>query len=214
MGNEENIEKNPSTEEQIKAAARRVFTQKGYAATRTRDIAEEAGINLALINYYFRSKEKLFDIIMLEHIQIFANSVLGIVDDRNTTLQQKLQILIDHYIDMLIDNPNLPLFILNEVNADPEKLIKKVGINNAEHKKLYISTQLQEMVMNTGLPPFNPIHLLMNIVSLTIFPFVGSPLIRNRTGLSIDEFNQLMRERKKLIPIWIQAILTSGTTGQ
>ena len=61
------IEKNPSTEEKIKEAARRVFTKKGYAATRTRDIAEESGYNLALINYYFRSKEKLFDIVMLEH---------------------------------------------------------------------------------------------------------------------------------------------------
>ncbi len=64
------IEINASTEEKIKEAARRVFTQKGYAATRTRDIAEESGLNLALINYYFRSKEKLFDIIMLEHLQI------------------------------------------------------------------------------------------------------------------------------------------------
>ena len=59
----------PSTEEKIKIAARSVFHKKGYAATRTRDIAEEAGINLALLNYYFRSKEKLIDIIMTETMQ-------------------------------------------------------------------------------------------------------------------------------------------------
>ena len=60
-----------STEEKIKAAARKVFTRKGFAATRTRDISEEAGINLALLNYYFRSKEKLFDLVMMENMQHF-----------------------------------------------------------------------------------------------------------------------------------------------
>src|ERR1700743_21623 len=99
-------EKNASTEEKIKEAARRVFTKKGYAATRTRDIAEESGFNLALINYYFRSKEKLFDIVMVEHIQTFIHSVMGIVNDRDTTLQQKMEELIGHYIDMLIKNPD------------------------------------------------------------------------------------------------------------
>ena len=80
------IEKNTSTEEKIKGAASRVFTQKGYAATRTRDIAEESGLNLALINYYFRSKEKLFDIIIVEHLQLFIHSVMGIVNDPKTTI--------------------------------------------------------------------------------------------------------------------------------
>lgn len=213
MSKLENIEKNPTTEELIKEAARRVFTQKGYAATRTRDIAEEAGINLALINYYFRSKEKLFDIIMMEHIMTFVHSVMGIVDDRTTTLEEKLQILIDHYIDMLISNPNLPIFILNEVNVDPKRLIDRLGIGIEKRKQVYMMQQLQEM-MAKGMPPYNPIHLLMNIVGLTIFPFVGSPLIRNRTGLSIEEFNKLMIERKKLIPVWIKTIMITGTTEQ
>src|SRR6186997_2175697 len=114
MGNEENIEKNPSTEEQIKDAARRVFTQKGYAATRTRDIAEESGCNLALINYYFRSKQKLFDIIMLEHIQSFVVSIMPILNDRHTTLKEKVAALVSHYIDMLKESPDLPIFILSE----------------------------------------------------------------------------------------------------
>src|ERR1700733_234885 len=122
----EAIEKNTSTEEKIKEAAKRVFTQKGYSATRTRDIAEESGINLALINYYFRSKEKLFDIIILEQMQLFIHSVMGIVNDPATTLQEKLENLISHYIDMLIHNPYIPLFILSEINADPEKLIEKI----------------------------------------------------------------------------------------
>src|ERR1700733_13708884 len=92
----EAIEKNASTEEKIKAAARKVFTQKGYAATRTRDIAEESGLNLALINYYFRSKEKLFDIIMVENMQLFVHSVIDLLNDTKTTLQEKIKVLVGH----------------------------------------------------------------------------------------------------------------------
>src|ERR1035441_5179221 len=128
------IEKNPSTEEKIKEAARLVFTRKGYAATRTRDIAEESGYNLALINYYFRSKEKLFDLIMLEHLQLFLNSVMGIVNNPETTLQKKIEDLISHYIDMLIKNPDIPIFVLSEVNANPQKLISKLGFKKMKHE--------------------------------------------------------------------------------
>ena len=208
METKPDIEKNDSTEEKIKEAARRVFTRKGYAATRTRDIAEESGFNLSLINYYFRSKEKLFDIIMLEHIQVFIHSIFGIVNDEKTSLFEKMEILVGHYIDMLIENPDLPLFILNEINADPTKLINRLGIDLERKTPPYIVKQLKELAATKQLPPYNPVHILMNVVSLTIFPFIGSPLIRNRTGLSVDEFNKLMQERKRLIPIWLQSMFT------
>src|ERR1035437_6883824 len=138
------IEKNTSTEEKIKEAARRVFTKKGYAATRTRDIAEESGYNLALINYYFRSKEKLFDIIMLEHLQTFIHSVMGILNDPSTTLQEKIEVLIGHYIDMLIKNPDLPIFVLSAINADPKNLVTRIGFN-ARHEDTYIVKQWKEL---------------------------------------------------------------------
>ncbi len=204
------IEKNSSTEEKIKEAARRVFTSKGYAATRTRDIAEESGYNLALINYYFRSKEKLFDLIMLETLQAFVHSVQSILNDPTTSLNEKLEIMVSHYIDMLKANPGLPLFILNEINADPTKLMAKVGIADLGREQLYVAKQWQEMAAQKKLPPINPLHIMMNLVSMTIFPFVGSPLIRNKFGLSTDEFNALMDERKKLIPVWIRAIIESS----
>ena len=75
MAKKKSVEVDLSTEEKIKEAAKKVFLKKGYAATRTRDIAEEAGINLALLNYYFRSKEKLFDLIMLEKLEKFFGAI-------------------------------------------------------------------------------------------------------------------------------------------
>src|SRR4051812_36042236 len=104
-----------STEEKIQKAARKVFTQKGYAATRTRDIAEEAGINLALLIYYFRSKEKLFEIIMLEKMQKFFSVLLPIINNTATTLENKIDGIASNYIDLLTANEDLPLFILSEV---------------------------------------------------------------------------------------------------
>ncbi len=119
------MEKKPkdiSTEEKIKAAARKIFTKKGYSATRTRDIAEEAGINLALLNYYFRSKEKLFDLVMLENFGQFIHGVRALFNDQDSSLEQKIEALVDFYISQLILNPDLPMFVLNEIRSDPKKL--------------------------------------------------------------------------------------------
>ncbi len=205
----EAIEKNTSTEEKIKEAARRVFTQKGYAATRTRDIAEESGLNLALINYYFRSKEKLFDIIMIEHLQLFIHSVMDIVNDPATTLQEKIENLIGHYIDMLIKNPNIPIFVLSELHADPTKLISKIGFDNINREEIYLIKQWKEVAAARKLT-INPIHIIINVLSMTIFPFVASPLLRNRTGMSVEAFNKVMEERKKLIPMWVSAMMKAS----
>ena len=201
------IETNASTEEKIKEAARRVFTRKGYAATRTRDIAEESGYNLALINYYFRSKEKLFDIIMLDNLHLFIHSVMAIVNDPSTTLQEKIEILISHYIDMLIKNPDIPIFVLSEINANPAKLASKLGFSKLQHGNIYLVKQWNELAATKNTPKINPLHIIMNVLSMTIFPFVASPLLRNRTGISIEEFNKLMEERKKLIPVWINTLM-------
>jgi len=201
-------ENSASTEEKIKEAARRVFIKKGYAATRTRDIAEESGFNLALINYYFRSKQKLFDMIMVEHLQLFIQSILPIVNNPATTLYEKIEMAISHYIDMLIKNPDLPIFVLSEINADPGKLLAKLGIDGKRHKELYVVKQWKELEAAKKIPTVNPVHIMMNVISMIIFPFVGSPLIRSRTGLSLEQFNVLMEERKKLIPVWVKSMIS------
>jgi AcrR family transcriptional regulator len=199
-------EQNTSTEEKIKAAARIVFMRKGYAATRTRDIAEESGLNLALINYYFRSKENLFNIVMLELCQLFVSSVKELLNDHNTTLQQKVEKLVHHYIDMLLANPGMPFFILNEANNNPEMLLSKIGMSG-EVENLYIISQWKEHQKRTGLH-INPLHIILNTISMTVFPFAAAPILRTKSKISPDAYNQLMIERKTLIPQWIAMILS------
>src|SRR5688500_11982834 len=117
-----------TTEERIKAAARKVFTKKGFAATRTRDIAEEAGINLALLNYYFRSKQKLFDIVMLENMQRFMMVLHGVFNTESTSLNEKVAAIATNYINLLKEHPDLPLFVLSEIRANPDKLAVNMGV--------------------------------------------------------------------------------------
>src|ERR1035437_8679176 len=114
-----------TTEEKIIVAARRLFTTKGYSAVKTRDIAREAGINLALLNYYFRSKEKLFELITKENFHYFMQVISEIVNDKKTSLWQKIEMLVANYIEMLSLNPDMPLFVLSLAKQDPQRM--KIG---------------------------------------------------------------------------------------
>jgi len=205
----EAVEKNSSTEEKIKEAARKVFLQKGYAATRTRDIAEEAGFNLALLNYYFRSKEKLFDIIMLETMQQFLHSVREILSDEQTSLQEKLELLVERYIDVLIKNPEMPFFILNEVRQDPKKLVSKIGLKQ-KLAETYFIQQIREVAGKEL--AMHPMQIIMNLMGMIVFPFIAKPIVQHMGNLDQDAFNALMEERKKLIPIWLHGVLTTKKT--
>lgn len=199
-------EVNTSTEEKIKEAARKVFIKKGYAAARTRDIAEEAGINLALLNYYFRSKEKLFEIVMLEKLLHFAEGIKDILNDKQTTLEQKIETLVNNYISMLMQQPDLPLFVLHELRTNSKKIAMEIDRKTFINKS-YFMQQVKEAIKNGKIAAVNPLHLLMNIIGLTIFPFVASPIIQNIGGLKQQEFTTLMEERKKLIPKWIKTAM-------
>lgn len=196
----------PSTEEKIKNAARKVFTQKGYSGTKTRDIAEEAGINLALLNYYFRSKEKLFDIIMLESFQEFMRSMISVFNDEKTSLEKKIESMVSNYIDLLIKQPDIPLFILSELRNNPNEIIKKMSLDNNLMKSFFMK-QIQQAIKEGKISDISPVHFFMNMMSLTVFPFVASPMLKNLGDLQQKDFDKLMLERKKLIPRWIKATM-------
>lgn len=195
------IEDDSSTEEKIKKAARKVFMQKGYAATRTRDIAEEAGINLALLNYYFRSKEKLFNEVMREKIQQFFGILLPIISDPSTKLEVKIDLMVSSYIDMLTANPDLPLFVLGEMKGQTDNLKKILPVQKISNKISFIQ-QLKEKR-----PDINPIQFLMTILGIIVFPFVARPAFELIAATNKNELQGIFQERKKLIPVWVKAML-------
>lgn len=198
-------ESNVSTEEKIKRAATEVFAQKGYAATRTRDIAEAAGINLALLNYYFRSKQKLFDGIMLEKLQELFGRISPIFTDTTTSLEKKIETLVDYYIETLIKNPELPLFVLSEIRTHPQSLSHTIQI-----AELFTTSSFAEQ-LKTKRPDTNPLQFIMCLLGMTVFPFVAKPLLKSKTAIDEASFVAMMAERKKLIPLWMNTILETPT---
>jgi AcrR family transcriptional regulator len=200
------IKTDVSTEEKIKQAARRLFTERGFDAVKTRDIAEEAGINLALINYYFRSKQKLFDIVMIENMEQFIDRLNPILENQELTTDDMLNELTASYIDLLLRNPDLPFFIMKEMRGDKNKLHyvkgKMTGIRNNFIKRVGGN------IPNDALGALGIGHLTMNFMSMILFPFIARPLMMEVNDFSKKEFDSLMEERKKMIPIWFKAIMT------
>lgn len=194
-----NMSKEQSTEQKIIDAADKIFTQKGYAAARTRDIAEEAGINLALLNYYFRSKKKLFQLVMTEKLTQFLSVLLPIVDNEKLDLDEKLEILTENYFKLLTENPQLPVFIINEIQTNPDEYQIKTLINEVL-KNSSLMKQIKERS-----PETDPIQIFTSLLGLAIFPFIAKPLFFNDE----EEFRQKMEERKKLVIKWVHAIIDS-----
>lgn len=201
------MEKDITTEERIKEAARKLFQQKGYGMTKSRDIAEEAGINLALLNYYFRSKEKLFELIMGESLHNLIAFLSGIMNNEKLSLPEMIDRIVEKYIDLLIENPNLPLFVLGQIQADPGKFIEKSGFPLNIVKTSRLQRLLEKQIEDSGLKEVSPTHIIINVVSMTIFPFIGKPLLLSIFGLDEESYWQFISERRKLIPKEIKTFL-------
>jgi AcrR family transcriptional regulator len=194
-----------STEERIKQAARKLFTQNGFAATRTRDIASEAGINLALLNYYFRSKQKLFDLVMMENFRQFLSGMTVNFHDPTLTIEDRLERIVTAYVDFLNKFPDLPLFILNEIRGNPSKIAQQINQEVKPARSAFFK-ELQE-AKKEGRIELEPFHFVANLVGLTVFPFVSRPLLQRVTGVSDEQFLKLMEERKQLVPMWIKMMM-------
>lgn len=195
-----------STEEKIKTAARKIFHEKGYSGTRTRDIAEEAGINLALLNYYFRNKKRLFELVMSDSLEDFFSSIRVAFVDTSTDLDQKIHIIINNYLDQLTANPNIPIFLLNELRSNPDALVKKSELRGVLNSSSFME-QLEERLKETKQTDINPFHLIVNILGLTVFPFMASPMIKEMRQINDEQFMAFIEERRTLIPQWIQLMI-------
>ena len=194
-----------TTEEKILEAASEVFTEKGFSGTRTRDIAEKAGINLALLNYYFRSKEKLFEQVMKAKIILLFGQILPIITNEKTTLEEKIDLASEKYFEILSKNPNLPLFVISEIQKKNSNITKIIPVNKIFENSVIIK-QIKEKR-----PEINPLHYLVNFLAMTIFPFVAKPVFNAFELTNEAEYHQFISERRKLVPIWMKQLLEIKT---
>ncbi len=195
-------EKDKTTEEKILAAAKKVFVSKGMAGARMQDIADEAGINKALLHYYFRNKEKLFEVIFMEAAsKLFPR--INEVFTSDLPLFEKIESFCSEYITVVSENPYLPLFVLNEINQNPEYFLQKVWSGQSKPQPEKFLQQIEREVKKGTIKKISPVSLLMNLVSLTIFPFVAKPMFQKNLGLDELQFRSIMEQRKKEIPKFI-----------
>lgn len=184
------------TEEKIFEAATDVFVEKGMDGARMQDIADHAGINKALLHYYFRTKDKLFNAVF-EMIAKRIFRKFAPVFDKNLTLEEKIRFFFKEHITFLQENPRLPGFLLNEVNRNPErikKLLKSVDFDMV-WKNIY--DQHEEELRRYNITKERMPQLMISMAAISVFPFAAKGILEGILGnLNID-FNDFMEERKE-----------------
>ena len=138
---------------------------------------------------------------MLETIRDFMSKMVEVYNDEKTTLEEKLKLTSSKYIDMIIAEPHLPMFVVNELKNNPSSVLKIIRGKMIMESKLV--DQYNDGVKKGLYKKEDPIHFVINILSLIVFPFISSPIIIKMKKLSRKEFNEMMNERKKLIPKWV-----------
>lgn len=196
----------PTTEQKIKDAARSVFIKKGFAGARMQDIADEAGINKALLHYYYRSKEKLFEVIFDEVFGAIVPAVNAIIAGVGS-VEEKLDAFVDQYITVIEANPYVPLFIIHELSQNPERFVTKIK-NRAELPNIsLLVTQLFDEISKGNMRFYNPFHLIMNILAMCAFPFVAKPMLKAVTGMSEEMWQGMMKDRREEVKRFVRQAL-------
>lgn len=199
------MEEKDSTEQKIFEAAHVEFTQRGFDGAKMQDIADRAGINKALLHYYYRSKDKLYQ--MVARAVMSKNiPTLRKVLESDLPLVEKLPLFIDKYIGVISKNHYLPLFLISEMNKHPDRFFDEV-LPKDFPKPTVLIRQVKEEVEKGNIRPIDPRHLVVNVMSLCIFPFIGKPMIRMVLSMDSKEWDLFIADRKKEVTAFVMNAL-------
>ena len=207
---EENLE--PGTEKKILEAAAKVFMRKGRLGASMQDIADEAGINRTLLHYYFRNKEKLFDTIFEKVLaSAFPTMVKAFMSER--PFMEKIRMFVDTWTDLLKENPYLPVFVIQEISLNPDRLagiIQQVGLDPDMALK-GLSRELE----SAGIVDMDPRHLIAHMLGMVLFPYIGRPLFM-KVAFRDDEqaYEQFLDDRREQVPRFINLALQGTGQGE
>lgn len=195
------------TEEKIFEAATDVFVEKGMDGARMQDIATHAGINKALLHYYFRTKDQLFNRVF-EKIAGKMFMKFAPVLDENLTLEEKIRFFFRAHISFLQDNPRFPGFILNEINRNPTR-IKKL-LSTIEFKKVWILIydQHKDELDKYNITEKNLPQIMTTIASMSVFPFAARGILEvifQNMGVDFDNY---IEERKEFAAEFVIKAIT------
>jgi len=200
------VQRDGDTEQRILDAAHVVFVRTGTAGARMQEIAREAGVNSALLHYYFRSKDRLAEAVFHRAAAQLMPAVVGVlVSDRS--LPDKVRAIVEIELDRLTRTPYLPAYIISELAHHPERITQLVSaLTGARPEALgrkllrIVGDQINEAVRAGRMRPIAPDQFMVNLLSLCIFPFAARPMIGALMGLDDKAFARFIRERRDTLP--------------
>ncbi len=202
---------NTETEQKIISSAEKLFFQKGKAGSSMQDIADDAGINRTLLNYYFRSKDLLFEAVFKNAMSNFVALAAMLHSEMN--FEEYVPAMIETIIDSLLENPQIPIFVLQELSSNPDRmpeLMKKMGINPS----LAIS-KMEEERRGGRIEGMDPRQLIMSILSLCIFPFAARPVVTEILyNGDNDLYIEAMKQRKQILPPLVKQFMIKSTQNE
>jgi len=189
-----NKTKDQTTEIKILEAAKNVFQTKGMDGARMQEIADEAEINKAMLHYYYRSKQLLFEAVFKQAFSLLAPQLNAILND-DSSIEEKIKNFTENYTSFMMKHPYLPNFIIHELNKNEEFIVKlkqNTGFPNLEKFKAKVEDEINKGI----LIPINADQLFVNIIALNIFPFLGKPLIKAFTDKDEQSYKEFVESRK------------------
>lgn len=189
-----------TTEQRILLAARKVFSRKGMAGARMQEVADEAGINKALLHYYFRSKQQLFEGVFKgsadQQFSCIWNSFTESPD-----LFDAIERFVSAYMERMLEDPLLPLFVAQEMNRDPDGL--RAFIDRGEASRQCFLRLVEEAREQGTIIDIDPRELLVNMMALCAHPFVARPMLTHIHGMTDEAFRRMILKRRKTVPEFI-----------
>lgn len=195
------FEQSSQTEQKIFEAARYVFQRKGLEGARMQEIADNANIHKSMLHYYYRSKELLFQKVYQLSIMKVMPEIVSLLNE-DVSLELKIRKFVAKYIETIQANPDIPLFILHELNKDPNRL-KQFIMGQVGKKVEPFLDELRQAAKEGRVVSMPPEQILVNILSLTVFPFIGRPIIQMILGYEGKEFDRFIEERRLLLPDYV-----------
>ena len=190
-------------EKVILEVAEKEFLQKGFAGARIVEIAERAEVSQSMLNYYFKSKEMLFDRVMTEKIRQLKESVTVVFGMDGITVVKKIKEVVERHFEFLCENPDLPRFVINELTVRPEyvKKIKDEGLPDLKNVVQILQRDLDAATSEGETAQIDAATLMMDILSLNFFTFIALPIFDSVIeGFDREEYlRQRVQENVHLI---------------
>jgi len=188
---------NQQTEQLIKDTAKNIFFKKGLLSATTQEIADEAGVNRALIHYYFRSREQLIETILDDAINETREKIYAIFES-NEPFKEKISKYLDIFIDRDVEYPYIQNFVITEMTRNPEKMKEHSSRKKNYMQKLILPQLRREMELGR-IPTIDAEHFMVNMMSLCSYPLIAKPFIQDVFSFDTKDYKAFLKERKKVI---------------